>query len=213
MRSVQVTRILSAADKEEREERDEDSGDRLLGTGWYSADKGFGLSWAYRVPLGSAAERRRWGRERRLRCGLESGKRRIRRRGRWRRCSRKPGRRIDRRRALDRGAESATALQPSRYDRRAGERARENECPAKRSCVGIRNWDLRPPRRRNIDRGEQARDGFSGARSAGVGSGSDEGRGAANSRGARTLWDYFGARRWCTVKDDAAIQDRGRGKT
>src|SRR5207302_8597825 len=98
-------------------------------------------------------------------------------------------------------------------DRSAGERARENECPAKPSCVGIRNWDLRQPRRRNSDGGEQAWNGFPRQPGKRVGSRSIKGRGAGNPRSARTVWDYFGSRRWCAVKDDAAIQDRGRGKT
>src|SRR5437667_4485709 len=188
------------------EELHEDSDDGLLRTGWHGSDKGSGVGWAYRVPLGSAAKRSGRRCERRLRCGLESSKRRIGRRGRWRRCGCESRRRFDCRRAVDRGTEGTIALKPNRYDPHIGERARENECAAECSDLSVRDWDLRQPRRRNSDGGEQAWSGFPRQPGKRVGSRSIKGRGAGNPRSARTVWDYFGSRRWRAAEDDVAFQ-------
>src|SRR5207249_3180100 len=87
------------------------------------------------------------------------------------------------------------------------------ECAAQRSGVGVCDWDLWRPRRRNIDRGERARHGLSSKLGEGMGSGSVESRGAGNPRGARTVWDYFGAGRRRAAEDDAAVQGWRWGKT
>src|SRR5712692_6380028 len=107
---------------------------------------------------------------------------------------------------MDNAKERATARKPDRYDARAGERAREDERSAERSGFGVRDRVLRQSWRRNIERGEQARDRFSGGPGAGMGSGSTEGRGAGDSRGAGAVRDYSGARGWRAPEDDAAIQ-------
>src|SRR6266550_4314516 len=96
--------------KKTEEEKDEDSGNGLVGAGGDRAGERAGAGWAYRVPVGSTAEC--WWRrgERRVCCGLESGDGRIGRRGRGRRCGCKPGRCIDCGRAMDSRKESAAAL-------------------------------------------------------------------------------------------------------
>src|SRR5690348_11668311 len=107
---------------------------------------------------------------------------------------------------MDNAEKNALAVEPNRHDSRAGERTHENECAAERAGVGVRDRDLRRPRRRNIDRAERARHRLSSKLGEGMGSGSVESRGVGNPRGARTVWDYFGARRRRAAKDDAAVQ-------
>src|ERR1700731_601456 len=98
--------------RKNEEEKHEDSGNGLVGVGGDGAGERAGAGWAYRLPIGSAAECRRRRGERRVCCGVESGDGGIGGGGGGRRCGCEPGGGIDCGRALVDAKESAAAFEP-----------------------------------------------------------------------------------------------------
>src|SRR5690242_19400156 len=112
---------------------------------------------------------------------------------------------------MDEREEGTTANEPDGYDAGLGECPGENERSAKSAGVGFGDWDLWRPRRRSLDRREQARGGFPGRACARVGSRSAESRGVGDSRGVGALWNYFSEAGRRAGEDAPAVQ-AGRGR-